>query len=186
MLYHVSPIPGLTVLQPQISSHGKAYVYAVEQLATGLLFGAPKDDFDFLMDCDEDGTPVVYECYPNALEEKYCGKRCSVYEVNEDGFQRGITGWEPELVCETSVPVQREVQIADLYVRLLQEQEQGQLILYRYNDTPDYRRLISGHIVDRLIRFNVLEYQDTDRRFQTYYAKIIEALRFIMDGHLLS
>lgn len=185
MLYHVSPVPGLRVLRPRVSSHGKAYVYAVEQLTVGLLFGAPKDDLDFMMDCDSSGRPVIYECYPHAFERKYGGKRCSVYELREDGFQRGITGWSPELVCETAVPVQRERVIPDLSETLLQEREEGRLILHRYQDTPEYKRFISEHVVDRLIRFDLLSRAGTDPRLQTHYYRIAQALRSIMDGHLL-
>ena len=35
MLYHVSSIPGIKVLEPRVSTHGKAYVYAIDNLATG-------------------------------------------------------------------------------------------------------------------------------------------------------
>lgn len=109
MLYHVSSTAGLKVLEPKTSSHGKAYVYAIENMVTGLLFGAKKDDFDFLLDEDECGNPVVYECYPNAFEKIYRGKCCSVYELEETDFKRGVTGWEPELVCDHEVPVQQEI-----------------------------------------------------------------------------
>lgn len=47
MLYHVSHTPGIAILEPRVSSHGKPYVYAIENLVTGLLFGVKKDDFDF-------------------------------------------------------------------------------------------------------------------------------------------
>jgi len=80
MLYHVSATPGLTVLTPRVSSHGKAYVYAIDNLVTGLLFGARHDDFDFLLDTDANGTPEIYECYPDAFRKVYQGKTCSVYE----------------------------------------------------------------------------------------------------------
>lgn len=45
ILYHVSSIAGLRVLEPRESSHGKKYVYAIDDLVTGLLFGVRKDDF---------------------------------------------------------------------------------------------------------------------------------------------
>ena len=49
MLYHISKIAGLKILKPQVSTHKKAYVYAIENVVTGLLFGAPHDDFDFII-----------------------------------------------------------------------------------------------------------------------------------------
>ena len=92
MLYHVSHTRGITVLEPRVSSHGKPYVYAIENLVTGLLFGVKKDDFDFLLYTDDKGTPVLCECYPDAFQKKYEGQSCSVYEVKENGFLRGVTG----------------------------------------------------------------------------------------------
>lgn len=61
MLYRVFQTPGLTVLHPKVSSHGKAYVYAVDNLVTGLPFGARRDDFDFRIDSDVQERPVMYE-----------------------------------------------------------------------------------------------------------------------------
>lgn len=36
MLYHVSPKAGLKILQPHKSTHKKAYVYAIENMVTGI------------------------------------------------------------------------------------------------------------------------------------------------------
>lgn len=184
MLYHVSSTSGIKTLEPRVSSHGKAYVYAINNLVTALLFGARHDDFDFLI-TEETGKTVVYECYPNAFEKVYMGKSCSVYELGEDGFLKGMTSWEPELVCEKPVTVQREVFISDLYLRLVEEEKMGNLVINRYSDTMEYKKLISEHIVDRMIRFDALPHLKTDERFKRYYKKIGQALLEVMDGHLL-
>lgn len=185
MVYHVSSTPGIKVLTPRVSTHKKAYVYAIESLVTGLLFGVRHDDFDLFLNTNAQGIPEVYECYPGSFRAVYQGKACSVYELKEDGFQRGMTSWSPELVSESETAVEREVVIDDLYSRLLQEQEKGNLILHPYADSPEYKKLISEHIVDRLIRFNALDHLETDLRFQKYFRPIIDALRSVMDGHLL-
>lgn len=185
MLYHVSQQSGLHLLKPRVSSHGKPYVYAVDNLTMGLVFGARHDDFDFLLSDDAEGRPVLYECYPEAFTQVYGGKSCSVYTVSETGFARGVTGWAPELVCEREVPVQQEWRIERLDKRLLQEASSGRLIIHRYAHTNTYKKRIAEHIVDRLIRFDALERLDTDPRFQTHYQKLVEALRSVMDGHLL-
>ena len=61
MLYHVSQKTGLKALQPHVSTHKKAYVYAIENMVTGILFGAKQDDFDFIINTDEKGIPAIYE-----------------------------------------------------------------------------------------------------------------------------
>ena len=185
MLYHVSSTPGIKVLEPRESTHKKPYVYAIENLVTGLLFGVKHDDFDFCISTDENGKPHVYECYPQALEIIYAGKSCSVYEVAEDGFLRGMTSWNVELVSENAVPVEREVFVPDLYSRLAEEQAAGNLEIHRFSEEPEYKKMIAGHIVDRLIRFNALEYMAESSRGQKYFKGLIEGLKSVMDGHLL-
>lgn len=185
MLYHVSSTSGLKKLSPRVSTHGKAYVYAIENLVTGLLFGAKQDDFDFMISEDESGNPVLYECYPDALKTVYKGKECSVYEVEEDGFLRGVTGWEPELVCEKEVGVTREEKVTDLYTRLLEEEAARALTIFRYEDSSEYKHRISEHIVDRLIRFDMMQKALTDQKLQKYFGRLIAELNSIMDGHLL-
>ncbi len=56
ILYHASCVAGLKELTPRASTHGEAYVYAIDNAVTALLFGAPKDDFDVLV--DEEGMPA--------------------------------------------------------------------------------------------------------------------------------
>lgn len=185
-VYHVSGTPGIRVLQPRVSTHKKAYVYAVEDLVTGLLFGTKKDDFDFQIYTDEDGRTHVYECYPEGFRKVYGGKRCSVYELSGESFQRGKTSWTAELVSEQEVVVQRETIVEDLYQRLLEEEKAGNLFLHRYSSSLEYRKRIAGHVTDRLIRFGILETDwEKDARFTTYYMPLIQALLSAMDGHLL-
>lgn len=187
MLYHVSPQSGLKILEPHISTHKKAYVYAIENMVTGMLFGAKKDDFDFILFTDETGTPVVYECYPDAFRNVYEGKGCSVYQVGDQGFCRGKTSWSAELVCENEVEVLGEIVVENLYQRLLEEEQDGKLKIHRYEFCDEYRKKISAHIVDRLIRFEIDldKCLEQDGRFRTYFRDIIRELAGIMDGHLL-
>lgn len=183
-LYHVSCTRGLKTLQPRVSTHGKAWVYAVRDLTTGLLFGARHDDFDYILSNRDDGLPMLWECYPGAMKQVYENKSCSVYEVGEDGFEAGMTGWSPELVCGHEVEVLRETVVDDLYSRLLSEEADGRLKIYYWNDTIEYKRRISGHIVDRLIRFDAIRHFDNDPRGK-YFRKLIDGLIDITDGHLL-
>ena len=188
MLYHVSPNEGLKTLRPHVSTHKKAYVYAVRSMVTGLLFGAKHDDFDFMISTDDHGLTTVYECYPNAFINVFRDKSCSVYVVEDEGFHQGLTPWTEELVCDNEVAIQEEIYIGDLYERLIEEESQGNLKIYRYQFNDDYRRKISAHIVDRFCRFNIdlnKCLDGGDSRFSTYYREIIEGLLAVMDGHLL-
>lgn len=187
MLYHVSVQSGLKVLKPHLSSHQKPYVYAVDNMVTGLLFGAKTDDFDFMIFTDEENIPVIYECYPNALQKVYQGQSCFVYEINGEGFQRGVTSWSAELVNESEVKVENEIYIENLYQRLTEEEARNNLKIFRYEISNSYRKQITEHIVDRIIRFDIdLDHiMEQDHRFSDYYKDIVNALTNIMDGHLL-
>lgn len=187
MLYHVSPKSGLKMLKPSVSTHKKPYVYAIENMVTGMLFGAEKDDFDFILTTDGEGMPDIYECYPDAFQIVYGGKSGSVYQVGEAGFRRGMTSWSAELVCEKEVPVENEIVIEDLYRRLLEEEQKGSLRMHRYEYSEEYRKKIAFHIVDRLIRFEIDldKCFEQDIRFSTYYKEIVQGLQSVMDGHLL-
>lgn len=187
MLYHVSPVTGLKTLKPHVSTHKKAYVYAIEDEVTGMLFGVHKDDFDFIISTDREGVSHVYECYPGAFQNTYQGKGCSVYKVEEEGFQRGMTTWSVELVCEKEVEVIDETVVEDLYQRLLEEEQKGRLRIHRYEFCDEYRERIASHVVDRIIRFGVDldSCMERDKRFATYYKGIVQALLSATDGHLL-
>lgn len=182
MLYHISKTAGLRYLKPQASTHKKPYVYATENVVTGLLFGVQHDDFDFIIS-EENDIPVIMECYPDAFRLLFKGKKCSIYEINEEGFMRGMTSWSPELVSENEVAVIREISVDDLYLRLLDEESRGNLIIRRYEDNADYKSIVSEHIVDRLIRFDAVFTES--ERLMKHYGKLIVALQKIMDGHLL-
>ena len=110
-------------------------------------------------------------------------KECFVYEVREEGFQRGMTSWSPELVSETEVQVVNEIPVRDLYSRLLEEEANGNLVIRRYEDTAEYKSNVSEHIVDRLVRFDAV-YTENER-IKGHYGKIIDALQDIMSGDLL-
>ncbi len=172
MLYHTSSKGGIKVLQPHISSHKKPYIYALNNMVTSLIFGANHSDFDFIID-EENGIPVIFECYPKAFEEIFKGKSCYIYEVHEKGFKNNITGWEPEFVSENPVKTEKEAYISDLYAKLIEEENRGNLKINFYEDTKEYKQIIKEHIEDRLIRFNMLSTAKENPKLMKYFSDII-------------
>ena len=160
---------------------------AIRELKVELGIEVSESDFDFIISTDESDNPIIYECYPDAFKKIYQGKSCSVYVVDDEGFQRGLTSWEPEFVSEKEVEVISEIVIEDLYQRLLEEEHNGNLKMFRYEFNDEYRKKIASHITDRFIRFEIdlSNCIEKDIRFATYYKDIIKALIGIMDGHLL-
>ncbi len=156
MLYHASSVSGLGELEPRISTHDKPYVYAICNKVTAACFGAPKDDFDLLMD-EVDGVPHLYECYQDALKTIYAGKSCSIYTVHEEGFLSGVTGWDVESVCEHTVPVVQEEQIEDLYQYLQNAASRGACVVHSYSEDASYQSMLREEICERIRDFGLSE-----------------------------
>lgn len=158
------------MIEPRASTHGTPYVYALENFVQALVFGAKHDDFDFDIST-VDGKLVVSECYPGALERVYAGKGCSVYAVAGDGFERGRTGWDSELVSERATAVVSETRVDDL-LKALRENAEVELVVYR--DEPEYRRFVANHVVDRMIRFGVLAFAAIEHVLHSRHLGCIE------------
>ena len=170
MLYHASARPGLEALEPHVSTHDCAYVYAIRGRITAACFGAPKDDFDLLMD-EENGIPCLYECYPDALEKIYGGKSCSLYSVSDNGFLGGQTGWDAELVCDHAVPVIREERIEDLYAFLTDAEEHGECVIHQYSEDEQYQAMLRDELGERIRDFGLTEEQvRQDERLRRIFA----------------
>lgn len=173
MLYHASKQAGLKELRPQVSTHGKAYVYAIKSRLTALLFGAPKDDFDILMD-ESNGTPVIYECYPKALKSVYGGKSCSLYGLSEDDFLTNQTGWAPELVCERVVPVVCEETIENIYEELIGAIQAGDCIFHPCSEDAQYQEFLRDELSERIREFGLTDAQmQADPRFELYFNRLL-------------
>lgn len=156
MLYHASKETGLKYLEPRLSTHGKSFVYAIRNKITAVLFGAPKDDFDLLID-EIDGIPHLYECYPNAADRIYSGKKCSLYAVGEEGFLTNVTGWDPELVCEHTVPVIREEYIDDIFSYLNHAAAESKCVIHRYSEEQTYQSMLREELEERIAYFGLSE-----------------------------
>ena len=174
MLYHASNIEGLERLTPHISTHGKPYVYAIRSRLMAILFGTPKDDFDILIDSNC-GKAILYECYPLALEKIYSGKSCSLYTVEEENFQNGLTGWDEELVCSTPVAVISEEKIDDIYSEILRATKIGDCEIHFYEQSEDYLSFLRDELQERIVAFGIDEkYRNKDIRFIKYHNQLLE------------
>ena len=174
MLFHASSHFGLTALAPHVSTGRTAYVYAIRDKTAAVCFGAPKDDFDLLMDV-EDGITVLCECYPGALEKVYAGKTCALYTVDERTFRGGCTGWDAEYVSEAEVPVLSEEIIPDILAYLLQEAERGSCIIRRYAEEETYLSMLRDELRERIDAFGLTKAQmERDCRFRLYFNKLLD------------
>lgn len=174
MLFHASKQSGIKELVPQISTHGRKYVYAVNHRLTAILFGANKDDFDLLLD-EADGKPIIFECYPNALRKIYFGKTCYLYTLHEEGFLPNQTGWDAEWVCEHTVPVDNEEKIENIYDEIIASVHTGGCIFHAYSTDQDFQNFLKDELAERIKNFGITnEQMNADPRFKLYFNKLLE------------
>ena len=159
VLYHVSHVPDLKVLEPKVSSHGKAYVYATSNLPLALLFGSYKSmgDFDGTYGVLPDGRPFFYEAYPDAFKRRFVDCSCYIYEVENKGFKENKTSFSAEVVNEHPVQVVKCKKIDNLYEELMKLVKEKKIHFKEYSFEKEYQEKILAHIEDRIIRFNVLD-----------------------------
>lgn len=184
MLYHASKTAGLKELTPRVSTHGKAFVYALKNRALALIFGAAHDDLDFIIGERPKGAEI-WECYPHAFDLKFEGAACSLYELSEDSFQPHQTPWPPEWVSPQAVKVVSERPVVNLKEELQALEAGGDLVIHRYSQDPAYLKRIAGHVTDRIIRFDLLNAVEEDPRLRTHFGKLTQALKEVVSGHLL-
>lgn len=164
-LYHVSTTPNLKILEPRVSTHGKAYVYATTNIEFALFFGGIESmgDFDGIYGI-KNGVPFFYEAYDGALKRRFEGANCFIYEVEPFSFQKNKTSFKSELVSEKPVRVLGCKEINNLYKYLLQLNKKGKIMLHFFEDAKEYTDMIYNHITDRIIRFGILK----DKTSRTY------------------
>ncbi|MDE7220016.1 MAG: hypothetical protein K2O45_10420 [Oscillospiraceae bacterium] len=138
-LYHVSPVPGLTILRPSVSEYfGKPKQVCLTALKPmALLYGIRHFEYTY----GYTGERELYyeEYFPGALEELYRGKAASLYHC---AWREGMetTRIPNEYVSADEVPVEEEILIPDVYEALLEEERLGTMRIVRWPDVPEKSR----------------------------------------------
>lgn len=157
-IYHVSTKPGITMLEPRVSVHGKPLVYGTQCLEFALLFGSENrhGDFDGIYGIDENGVPFFDEAYVDSLKERFDGQTCYIYELDPTDFKEGQTSFGGEVVSEKPVKVLSCTKVENVYDRLKEAQAEGKIKLTEFKaDDPQYTARVDEHISERLERFHI-------------------------------
>lgn len=137
-LFHGSSAAGLKTIEPHVSTHGEAYVYASRDPMIALLFLGKWDDFLLNVAHGDDALLEITERCAGALEAAFEGVGGSLYELKEKNFQVGRTRFDGELVSKESQTVLCETVCSDIYGELIAANERGALRIRRYPDRhPD-------------------------------------------------
>lgn len=133
--YHCSPIHGLKILEarkPTSFSKPKG-VYLTTLLPMALMYGIK--NYEYTYGYTKEGQIYLDEYFPDALNVLYRGKSASLYYCAP--AKTTSTPIPNEAVCETDVPVAREVYIPDVYDALMEQVRMGTLVIHRYEELSE-------------------------------------------------
>lgn len=131
--YHCSPEGEIKEFEPQVSSHGKAYVYATPNKSLALVFGVKGHNSLWIQPVynNKENTCMFIEMSPNALAKYYRNKSAYLYVVNKEEFTES-TGWAGEICSPNPVKPLKVEYIEDLEQAILEEQKSGHLTVIPY------------------------------------------------------
>ncbi len=134
--YHGSPVGGLTVLRPQVSEHGKPYVYFSTNPNVALLYAVkpvPKPYSFYPFGFDTEGNPVYSEYFKDAFSVLYKGKTGYLYECSGLEKPENPTHISSAYTTEAAVTVDRVTEIPDLYTYFKKQEEQGRFAVKTFS-----------------------------------------------------
>ncbi len=133
-VYHSSPVQGLTLIAPHVSTHGQNWVYATSsEVMSSVFLGREGGDFTCATGT-LDGVPYIVERFKGAIECRYGGVHGSLYTLPGRSFMAGRTSWSHDLVSEEAVMPLREERVDDAGDYLLRLVAEGRLTVKFYPD----------------------------------------------------
>ena len=153
--YHCSPSAGLTVLKPQQprAFEKPAGVYLTTSLPMALMYSI--QNFEYTYGYTKEGQIYFEEYFPNALEILYRGKVASLYLCAPGTVES--TKIPNEAISKEAVPVLKEIPVPDALEALLEQEQQGNLIICRYDAmTEGMRNWIRNAEAEEIRTHNLL------------------------------
>lgn len=135
--YHCSPTGGLQVLEPRkpVVFDKPARVYLTTLLPMALMYAVR--NYEYTYGYTGEGQIYLEEYFPGALELLYRGKSASLYLCDPESTEK--TRIPNEAISERAVPVLSETYIPDALEALLEQERQGTLVIYRYEQLNEKR-----------------------------------------------
>ena len=131
-VYHCSPVQGLTLITPRISTHGQCWVYATgDEVMASVFLGREGGDFTCATGMVS-GMPYLVERFVGALDLRYGGIRGSLYTLPGDSFFAGRTTWGCDLVSEEPAVPMSETRVDDARKYLLGLAAEGKMLINLY------------------------------------------------------
>ncbi len=155
LLYHGSSTGGIRTLQPFTADHGKPYVYFTTSDVSAAFYAARIVDKPYYWvpyGYDPQGRITYTEVWKNAFMDTFSGKRGYLYccEMDDKKLLRFPTNQSVRLSTDP-VNVSHVEPIDDLYTWFLRREQEGRLIIQRYETlTPAQLSLWHGLVYEEL------------------------------------
>ena len=153
IVYHGSPIPHLKQIVAHKSTHQKDCIYATDNKAAALLFMARgKGDLDTGLSF-RNGKVELVERRAGVLKELY-DKEGYLYELDGSSFNNYDYLWVLEVVSfEKAIKPIREIHYPNILEALNEEEQKGNIVIYRYPNRPKDMPLDNSDLIDKYIGF---------------------------------
>lgn len=180
VFYHASQTPGIQILEPRVSNHGKALVYLSDCRENVLVYlsnavekfcreqGLPPEtsyrkwgSYGF----NPDGLLQLDEYWPNATAETYQGVSGYIYSVDAQELEP-LADIPHAYVSSRPLAVSGCEFVSDAYEALRQAESQGKLTLTRYEDN-------SGQMLEWIKKSTRQEYEEPG--VPGYYREFLKA-----------
>ncbi len=177
MLYHGSPVGGLSMLTPELSEHGTPYVYMASDPLVALLYAVkpvPKPFSYYPYGFDENGRLVYSEYFKDAFRILYAGKKGYLYECEDVLNAERPTQIACAYTSAQPVRIKRVTAIADLYEYYMAQEAKGMFVIRRFEDVPSATLAhIHRTLKQEIDLYDLREHPEMKRFLQRYFPHIL-------------
>ena len=154
-VYHGSTQHGLKIIKKNISTHGKSWVYSTLSKAISIIFISNKGS-DLYYYLGGEGTkekPVILVERKKDMFKDIFNVSGSLYTLSGKNFISGKTGWSAEVVSEFDEKVIHEEYINNVFEKLKELNNKGELKIYLYPNRPNYIPKDNSDLISKVIRW---------------------------------
>ncbi len=148
--YHGSPINNINSLIPHLAYLGQteALVYTTSSKVMATFYCLK--NFEYTYGFNKDKQLVYTEYYEDSLQIIYQGKKGYLYECdNLVDYKEGKIPYT--YTTNKNVNVKKIEEVDDLYLKLLEYEQQGVLVIERYNTLSDnFKKIIERQILEEI------------------------------------
>ena len=154
-VYHGSIHQGLKIIKRNKSTHDKPWVYATLSKAISTIFISHKgsDLYYYLSGDGKENNPVILVERKENMFKNIFNVSGSLYTLNGKNFISGKTGWSAEVVSESDENVLHEEHIDNVFEKLKELNDKGELKLYLYPNRPSFLPKDNSDLIPKVIKW---------------------------------